>query len=131
MNLENGLMLAETNSSPFRRLPNGNRLSSTYSCANKLIPNLVDFDQHQKRLEFDRQLVNCEICLSPKVGEVCSRLTCGHVFCKSCLTEYFSLLTEEGSVLDIKCPSCGLAVPPNCVKESLTPELFDRYERYC
>ncbi|KAH8556140.1 hypothetical protein BGW37DRAFT_515065 [Umbelopsis sp. PMI_123] len=47
----------------------------------------------------------CSICMEEKKGDSCTQLSrCGHVFCKVCLTGYFSMLIREGMVYQVRCP---------------------------
>jgi E3 ubiquitin-protein ligase RNF14 len=43
-------------------------------------------------------------------GAKCLQLACGHVFCRSCLYDYWSFSIAEGSVEKLGCPD------PECVK---------------
>jgi E3 ubiquitin-protein ligase RNF14 len=52
--------------------------------------------------------------LQDKQGSHCTRFDgCGHVFCKSCVAEYFEVRIKEGSVRNIYCPE------ENCTSEAL------------
>jgi E3 ubiquitin-protein ligase RNF14 len=78
---------------------------------------------------FNRSIVDCHVCLSQKSGINCIQLPCEDIFCKDCLSEYFSVLIKEGSVSDLKCPNCGIAMPQYIVKQTVNEELFERYDR--
>ncbi|GAA5821790.1 hypothetical protein JCM3770_000146 [Rhodotorula araucariae] len=48
----------------------------------------------------------CPLCFAPHRGSACIRLaSCGCVFCRPCLTDYFGLLITEGLVRSVACPS--------------------------
>lgn len=48
----------------------------------------------------------CPLCFSPSRGSVCIRIeSCGCVFDKACLRDYWSLLIREGLVRSVACPS--------------------------
>ena len=83
----------------------------------------------EKQEEFNMQVVKCDVCLSNKSGSMCTQLSCEHIFCRNCLEEYFSILISEGSVLDLKCPSCSQPIAPNIIKSTITDELFQRFDR--
>ncbi|KAK5056654.1 hypothetical protein LTR84_012186 [Exophiala bonariae] len=71
---------------------------------------LLDFDLKTKQLHFERETFDCGICLEPKKGVNCHKLTlCGHVFCIACLQDFFKSCITEGDVDSIKClsPDCG------------------------
>lgn len=71
---------------------------------------LLDFDLKTKRLHFERETFDCGICLEPKKGVNCHKITlCGHVFCVTCLQDFFKSCISEGDVDNVKClsPGCG------------------------
>jgi len=71
---------------------------------------LLDFDLKTKREHFDKGTFDCGICLEPKKGVNCHRLTlCGHVFCVTCLQDFYKSCITEGDVNNVKClsPTCG------------------------
>ena len=57
--------------------------------------------------------------LQDKRGSQCiSFECCGHVFCKSCVVEYFEVRIKDGSVKNICCPeenSASEAVPSQII----------------
>jgi len=71
---------------------------------------LLDFDSKAKRAKFEHETFNCSICLEPKKGGKCHKLShCGHVFCVACLQDFFNSCITEGDVNNVKCiaPHCG------------------------
>ncbi|KAG9314645.1 RWD-domain-containing protein [Chiua virens] len=60
--------------------------------------------------EFAHASYLCAICLSERKGVYCLALSCGHVFCKSCLIDMWGLHVKEGQVSHVGCPE------PNCGK---------------
>ncbi|KAK5163627.1 uncharacterized protein LTR77_010576 [Saxophila tyrrhenica] len=71
---------------------------------------LVTYDAETKGALFDAGTYECGICIEPKKGTSCYRLSrCGHVFCKSCLQEFYNSAIKEGDVANVKClsPDCG------------------------
>ncbi|KEF63882.1 uncharacterized protein A1O9_01860 [Exophiala aquamarina CBS 119918] len=75
---------------------------------------LLDFDLKTKREHFDKGTFDCGICLEPKKGINCHRLTlCGHVFCVTCLQDFYKSCITEGDVNNVKClsPTCGKKKP--------------------
>ena len=71
---------------------------------------LLDFDLKAKRAKFEQQTFLCSICLEPKKGVKCHRLSlCSHVFCIGCLQAFFNTCITEGDVSSVKCiaPGCG------------------------
>ena len=71
---------------------------------------LLDFDLKATRAKFEQETFECGVCLEPKKGALCHRLTlCSHVFCVECLQDYFNNCIIEGDVVNVKCmaPKCG------------------------
>ncbi|KIX99336.1 uncharacterized protein Z520_04912 [Fonsecaea multimorphosa CBS 102226] len=82
------------------------QLSSTLKLA------LLNFDLKTKRELFEKETFDCGICLEPKKGVLCHRLTlCGHVFCIECLQEFYKSCITEGDIDSVKC------LAPNCSKD--------------
>ena len=79
---------------------------------------LLDFDMKTKREKFEQETFDCGICLEPKKGVVCHRLLlCSHVFCVSCLRDFYRNAISEGDVDNVKC------LAPNCSNETPVPAL--------
>ncbi|GAB7350278.1 hypothetical protein MBLNU459_g0919t1 [Dothideomycetes sp. NU459] len=75
-----------------------------------LKPALLDFDATTKKHIFDHETFDCGVCLEPKKGSSCHRLArCRHVFCLSCLQDFYNNCITEGDVVNVKCldPGCG------------------------
>ena len=75
-----------------------------------LKPELLVFDRRRRKELFDAETFDCGICLEPKKGSMCHRmLYCGHVFCLSCLQDFYNSAITEGDVVNIRCldPGCG------------------------
>lgn len=72
---------------------------------------LVGYNQQKARDEFNKGSYSCGICLDPKPGSLCHQMhRCAHVFCVSCLQDFYRSAIAEGTVTDVKCldPDCGL-----------------------
>jgi len=61
---------------------------------------------------FSQTKFDCPICLSSVKGSRCVQLNCNHVFCRSCITEFWSLCIQEGDVNRVTCAD------PQCVKDN-------------
>ncbi|CAL1696503.1 unnamed protein product [Somion occarium] len=72
---------------------------------------LVGYDTSTQLMRFSQNSYNCEICLSSIKGARCILLSCSHVFCRSCLEDFWKLCITEGDVGRVGCPD------PKCVKE--------------
>lgn len=75
---------------------------------------LLDFDKKAQREKFEQGTYDCGVCLEPKKGLVCHRIRrCGHVFCVSCLKDFYTSAIQEGDVTTVRCldPTCGNESP--------------------
>ncbi|KAJ5180197.1 translation termination inhibitor protein i.t1.c1 [Penicillium capsulatum] len=80
---------------------------------------LLDFNNKAEREQFEKETFECGVCLEPKKGVNCYRLLrCSHVFCVSCLQDFYNTCITEGDVDSVKC------MAPNCdINESPKPVL--------
>lgn len=54
---------------------------------------------------FSEKTFACQICCDDKMGDKCSQFdSCGHVFCDSCLRDYFEKSIDSGDVEKVHCP---------------------------
>jgi E3 ubiquitin-protein ligase RNF14 len=75
---------------------------------------LLDYDASTKKAVFDAGTFDCGICLEPKKGSSCYRMRrCGHVFCQTCLQDFYNNCITEGDVGRVQCldPTCGKDAP--------------------
>lgn len=72
---------------------------------------LVRHDKSSQSSQFAKNAYECSVCLATLKGSKCLRLSCGHVFCRSCLLDFWGLCIEEGDVSRVGCPD------PECVKQ--------------
>lgn len=83
-----------------------------------LIRELLDFDQAQREKCFNSKVYLCNICFSEKIGVECMYfLDCKHVYCKTCLKDYFEIQIKDGQVHCLNCPEpkCSSAATPGQV----------------
>ncbi|KNE61048.1 hypothetical protein AMAG_18734 [Allomyces macrogynus ATCC 38327] len=74
---------------------------------------LVDHDRYTKQAEFDQHEFTCLICLSTHRGRAGMSLPgCAHVFCRSCLVPFYTMLVKEGMPMNVRCPHPQCAVAP-------------------
>lgn len=71
---------------------------------------LQDADASAKSMQFSQNSYPCSICLSSFKGSKCVQLSCTHVFCRTCLEDFWKLCIAEGDVGRVQCPD------PACVK---------------
>lgn len=97
-----------------------NHVSEYLNVSQDLKLALLDFDMKAKRAKFEQGTFTCSICLEPKKGGNCHKLSlCGHVFCVGCLQDFFNSCITEGDVSNVKCiaPACGEASPSSKVRK--------------
>lgn len=75
-----------------------------------LAPLLIAYDTSSKSSHFSQNSYPCSICLTSLKGSKCLELTCGHIFCRTCLEDFWKMCIEEGDVGRVGCPD------PDCVK---------------
>lgn len=97
-----------------------------------LLPQLLDFDEAQRKKVFDGTVFCCGICFTEKLGSSCLCFKeCQHVYCNACMTEYFQIQIRDGNVQCLNCPEpkCSSVATPLQVKQLVDEELFARYDR--
>ncbi|KAF7320224.1 KH domain protein [Mycena kentingensis (nom. inval.)] len=72
------------------------------------------YDDQTNSDTFAKQSYACAVCLTSVKGAQCIRLTCSHVFCRTCLDDFWSLHITEGSVDRLGCPDV------QCTKDGRT-----------
>ena len=129
LELSEGVVIERIQKNTVKKLESGNILRSEYRDGASMFPNLIDYNSNTKKQEFNSKYADCEICLTSKQGSKCELLSCGHIFCRECLGEFFKVMITEGTVLALKCPHCGEAVAYSILKDCISKELFDRFEQ--
>ncbi|KAA8913137.1 RWD domain-containing protein [Sphaerosporella brunnea] len=91
-------------------------VAAPFCVSDELHAELVEFNEKTKHEIFNKGTYDCGICLEPKKGTVCHALrSCGHVFCRPCLRDYYVGLIKEGDVNSVRCSD------RSCVKSSTRP----------
>lgn len=75
----------------------------------------------------------CGICHENNLGDMMFAISCGHWFCRSCLTGYISEAINEGpKCLAMRCPgsSCDASVGPDMVERLSTKEYKEKFENH-
>lgn len=94
---------------------------------------LIEYDKCERKRQFNRNLFDCNVCFTQKLGEKCtSFFPCSHVFCNSCMTDYFKIKICDGSVKALTCPfdKCESQATPSQVSELVDDDLYEKYEKY-
>ena len=76
-----------------------------------LVPLLVAHDSAVQESRFSAVTYSCEVCLTSVRGARCIRLSCSHIFCRSCLENFWKLCIREGDIGRVGCPDVS------CVKD--------------
>ncbi|KAF9560213.1 RWD-domain-containing protein [Agrocybe pediades] len=72
---------------------------------------LQEYDASSASNEFAQNSYPCSVCLTHLKGSKCLQLACKHIFCRSCLEDFWKMCIEEGDVGRVGCPD------PECVKK--------------
>ncbi|XP_056330231.1 E3 ubiquitin-protein ligase RNF14-like isoform X2 [Danio aesculapii] len=97
-----------------------------------ILTQLLDFNEAQKKKVFEATVFSCKICFSENLGSKFVLFKeCQHVYCKTCVEEYFKILIKNGEVQFLSCPEpeCTSLATPAQVKLLVTQEDFARYDR--
>lgn len=76
-----------------------------------LLPFLTAHESKSQSSKFNQLSHSCSVCFETRKGSQCLQLYCGHVFCRACLRDGWSLYIAEGDVAHVGCLS------PQCVKD--------------
>lgn len=83
------------------------------TASQKLMSQILINDAVQLQKRFDTSMFDCEVCFMSCLGSDCLQLpACGHIFCRACISEYFSVQIKEGNVQAVQCPHAGCATTP-------------------
>ena len=98
-----------------------------------LLDSILAFDQQERERVFRTSHFCCGVCFCEKTGSDCIAFPkCEHVFCTECISEYFKVQIESGSVKALNCPEtkCESQALPSQVKNLVSPDLFAKYDKY-
>lgn len=71
----------------------------------RLLPVILEYNKQAIKLDFDKSVFSCQVCFGEKLGSQCIKfLDCCHVYCKSCMRDYFNVQINEGNVKGLICP---------------------------
>lgn len=98
----------------------------------RVLDYVLNYNAEAIEAEFENSLHDCAICFDCMSGKHAFRfIPCEHAFCNNCVTNYFSVLIDEGNVNNLICPEdkCDSEALPQQVKKCLSDSLYERYER--
>ncbi|KAI2656008.1 E3 ubiquitin-protein ligase RNF14 [Labeo rohita] len=96
-----------------------------------ILTQLLDFNEIQKQKVFDGKVFSCGICFSENLGSKSLLFKeCQHVYCKTCMKEYFQFQIRDGKVQCLTCPKpeCMSMATPTQVKLLVSQDEFARYD---
>lgn len=92
----------------------------------KLMSQILINDAVQQQKRFDTTMFDCEVCFVSYLGSDCLQLLeCGHIFCRACISEFFSVQIKEGNVRAVQCPHADCTATPTHTQVSYSK----RYRR--
>ena len=83
----------------------------THATPQMLLPFLTAYESKTQSSKFNLTSHSCNVCFETLKGSRCLQLLCGHIFCRACLRDGWSLYIAEGSVARVGC------LDPQCVKD--------------
>ncbi|RDD37547.1 E3 ubiquitin-protein ligase RNF14 [Trichoplax sp. H2] len=99
---------------------------------NMIMERIITFNEQT----IDRNFINgyhaCNICFDEKSGADCVQLQpCQHVHCKDCVSNYITVMIDDGKVNPIACPSqeCSSQILPLMIQRLVSNEYYERYEQ--
>lgn len=75
-----------------------------------LLPFLTTHESKSQSSKFNLASHPCDVCFETVKGSRCLQFICGHIFCRACLRDGWSLYIAEGDILRVGC------LDPQCVK---------------
>jgi RING-type zinc-finger len=76
-----------------------------------LLPFLTAYESKSQTSKFNLASHSCNVCFETVKGSRCLQLNCGHIFCRACLRDGWSLYVAEGDTIRVGC------LDPQCVKD--------------
>ena len=110
----------------------GRRRRRSVRPVTRLATLLREFNNMKVEEEFSVTLFTCEVCFSDRIGSQCLKFVgCEHVYCRDCMSAYFTEKISSGAVSSLICPTTGCDVQalPTQVGELVEASLYSRYEQ--
>ncbi|EYC28575.1 hypothetical protein Y032_0007g3295 [Ancylostoma ceylanicum] len=98
----------------------------------ELLRRVTDSSQQSEDRQFQSGCYDCEICFENKMGLHCVQFRpCMHVFCKDCVSAFFTEKLNNSEVKALSCPAanCQSIASQNTVRSIIGEEGYERYER--
>lgn len=96
------------------------------------VKKLMNFDADEGLRKFKMGQHTCLLCFDNLLGSKFQHLSCGHVFCSSCMSDMAEIHIKEGAIDQLVCPDpdCREAFPYNVVSALVGPDLLDRWQEF-
>ena len=75
----------------------------------------------------------CPVCYEEQPSDQASpALSCSHIFCTTCMSDYLQAKIDDNKIIDIKCPfeGCGCLIPEETMKKILDQNAFEKYKAH-
>ncbi len=98
-----------------------------------IVDYLLFFNEQCEKQEFNNTDCQCPVCLVTKSGKDCVRVPiCKHFACRECLLHHVTDKIQNGDIANLVCIQwgCKMLIPEYMLRELLTPELFEKYQRF-
>ncbi|XP_024523956.1 E3 ubiquitin-protein ligase RNF14 [Selaginella moellendorffii] len=92
---------------------------------------LLRYNEEMQLSTFLSSIHLCTICFEESTGREFIKFPCQHAYCRKCMQQYMSVHVTDGSINSLKCPDCKGGIPPSALKELLSEEDFERWEKLC
>eukprot|EP01137_Pigoraptor_chileana_P012307 Opistho-2@64559 len=97
-----------------------------------LLQQMVEYDRRRTEELLSKGEFTCEVCYADKPGAQCFQFAeCRHIYCRECVSMFFTTQINDGLVTRLRCPSTGCTsiAAPHDVKSLVTPDLYQKYDR--
>lgn len=94
------------------------------------VKKLKEEDIKARHAIFNNETFSCDICQNEQKGGKCTKLECDHIFCNSCLNDYFTHIIERGEIENVHCPSFECTIKYNAkiqrlIEKAINGEIAD------
>lgn len=75
---------------------------------------------------------DCEICYTSYSMDQAITLDCNHRYCQECISNMLAALIKDSEIGEnsLKCPNCNSAIDINIIQGNVSPEIFEKYNRF-
>lgn len=98
-----------------------------------MVSNVFDYNESEVERVFIVSYFPCDVCFNERIGAACMKFyDCDHIFCRDCLSEYFTVQIREGAVKNLSCPTtkCESQAQPSQVESLVSQDMYSKYEKF-